>query len=188
MYSHIYDIISLVGKLGSGAFGTMWRVECMLKNDPAAKQVIKTDVGETPTSIDKMKTLLVDLNVGMMVSWLIEWDIKDEKRKGINFKAPNLIPYLDVITIPDSHTRFPYSAMLILMPICNGDLTDIIDEFNPQFVADELIRLWMNHISSALEYLHNQDIVHLDIKPPNVFFRASRRKSGRRMEAPHLTM
>ena len=166
-YSHRYDVISFGQRLGSGSFGTVWKVLCRLKNDQAAQpeffacKIIKPNAGKSPVSIATMMKLLMDVNTGMMVSWMTRY----------GQTQPNLIPYLDVITIPDSHTRFPYSAMLILMPICQGDLTDILGIFAPNYLPHQLIQLWMNHICNGLKYLHDNDIVHLDIKPCNILVR-----------------
>ena len=163
--SHRYYIINFWKNLSSGTFGTVWSVECMKKNDPNATQtellackIIKLETEKIEASIRVTRLILMDLQIGMMLSWLT----RDGQRQ------PNLIPYHDVITIPDEQTRFPFSAMLVLMPICHGDLCQLFNAFHPQFLPHPVIKRWMNHISSAVQFLHERDIVHLDIKPGNI--------------------
>ena len=166
-YSNRCDIYYFFNRLSAGASGTVWRVECRPKNNPAAEpeilacKVMKPKTLQLAASIRNMRLILMDLQIGMMLSWLT----RDGQRQ------PNLIPYLDVITIPDQKTHFPFSAMLVLMPMCHGDLDKLISVFAPQFLPHPVIKRWISHISSALQFLHQRDIVHLDIKAENILVR-----------------
>lgn len=166
--SHKYDI-DFGNKLSSGGFGTVWQVECRLKNSPSAQsevlacKVIKPVPRKIPGTIEVMRMLLTDINMGMKLSWLAYRDTTEE-----GYTPPNLIRYLDVIAIPDDQTHFPFSALLILMPMCQGDLNTILTNFFPQSIPHLIVQRWMKQISGAVSYMHQHDIVHLDIKPGNI--------------------
>ena len=78
----------------------------------------------------------------------------------------NIIPYLEVITIPDEQTHFPFSTTLIFMPLCHGDMTDMLTHIGT--FTTRMCQHWMRQITPAVRYLHERDIVHLDIKPENI--------------------
>ena len=81
----------------------------------------------------------------------------------------NMVHIIDVICVPDSRTHFPFSSILMLMELCNGDLIDL-GEISGDFIGPEVCRKWMRDITNALLYMHSRNAVHLDIKPDNIMF------------------
>lgn len=81
----------------------------------------------------------------------------EEFKSVFNLKHPHILNAMHYGRVEGS----PY----LVMPYCsNGSALKLISEIG----EDELAKM-MNHISSALEYLHNQKepIIHHDIKPDN---------------------
>ena len=64
-------------------------------------------------------------------------------------KHENVVQMLDVVHIPHTQTRFPFSTVLLLMEFC---------------------------VSSGLKFMNNQNMVHFDIKPKNILFRRTQQK------------
>ena len=84
-------------------------------------------------------------------------------------KHKNLVKYYDTIAIPDTKTGFPYSTVLVLTELCDGDL-----EFSGVPLPLYFCRKWMRDIALGVQYLHNdRNMAHLDIKPQNIMFQFS---------------
>ena len=52
------------------------------------------------------------------------------------------------------------------MPLCHGDMTDMLTHIGT--FTTRMCQHWMRQITPAVRYLHERDIVHLDIKPENI--------------------
>ncbi|CAL1292200.1 unnamed protein product [Larinioides sclopetarius] len=76
-----------------------------------------------------------------------------------------ILPLIEYITL-DNCTVF-------IMPAMRKDLWMCVNE--PQFYQDELsfglCRIWLGDVATALDYLHNQHLCHLDLKLDNVFLK-----------------
>ena len=79
-------------------------------------------------------------------------------------KHKNLVKYYDTISIPDTKTKFPYSTVLVLMELCDGDLDQVIELWGLPLPLD-FCRKWMRDIALGVQYLHtDRNMAHLDIK------------------------
>ena len=187
-YSNKYEIVKWERKISMGAFGNVWEVRCRrvgvqnAQQERMACKVIKAVTGginqKTMTMMEGIRLLVKDINIGMWLSWVTqnmpETIEEGEQATGGEVKEirPNIIRYLDVITIPDQTTYFPYSATLILMPLCQGNLNDMVERFrsrqDSKFLSIPMCKHWMKQMSEAVAFLHKNNIVHLDIKPQNI--------------------
>ena len=82
----------------------------------------------------------------------------------------NIVQLIDLIAIPDSQTYFPYSTVLILMELCDGDLVGIYEACS-SIIPLEICYKWMKDIASGLLYMHEKNMTHMDIKPANILFK-----------------
>ena len=91
-------------------------------------------------------------------------------------KHENIVQMLDVVHIPDTETRFPFSTVLLLMELCHGDLSQVSKVCDKTLVPLVVVKKMMRNVSSGLKFMHNQNMVHFDIKPKNILFRWSPQK------------
>ena len=82
----------------------------------------------------------------------------------------NIVQLIDLIAIPDSQTYFPYSTVLILMELCDGDLVGIYEACS-SIIPLEICYKWMKDIASGLLFMHEKNMTHMDIKPGNILFK-----------------
>lgn len=81
----------------------------------------------------------------------------------MSFSHPNIVR-----TLAASSTELPLSSRLIVMEFAgNKTLRNIIND--EKELIDEKRRLKFGlHLGSALEFLHEREIAHLDVKPANI--------------------
>uniref|UniRef100_M4BHJ8 Protein kinase domain-containing protein n=1 Tax=Hyaloperonospora arabidopsidis (strain Emoy2) TaxID=559515 RepID=M4BHJ8_HYAAE len=76
----------------------------------------------------------------------------------------------NIVALHDSF-RQKEKAYLVLENCVGGDLFDFINENGGMDERDA--KALFRHIASAIDHCHDQGVVHLDIKPENLFFKAS---------------
>jgi len=89
-------------------------------------------------------------------------NIKREMDIMRDLNHPNIVSALEIIDDPDSDDIF-----LVLEYVEGGTLTQYLNEDNPL----PLCRSFVRDILKGLEYLHNQRIIHGDIKPDNILIK-----------------
>ncbi len=130
----------IVGFIGSGAMADVYRTHDPEINRSAALKLLKKDH-------------LVDREY-------LNRFLKEAKAAGV-LTHPNIVTVYDVGKIDDS----PY----IMMELLEGcTLTEFLLNKN-ELPIKTLISISMQ-IASALDYAHNQGVVHRDIKPDNIIF------------------
>ena len=156
-YSYIFGNIQFIRALSAGTYGAVWLVQCHRREvygtwDLLACKVIKAITGGINpahmTMLNGMRLLVQDINACM----------------GLDHR--NIVRYLDVITIPDETTHFPYSTILILMPLCHGDVFNMLECIN--LLTVNIAYDLLEQMTRAIRYIHKLNIVHLDIKPENI--------------------
>ncbi|XP_054167568.1 uncharacterized protein LOC128964938 [Oppia nitens] len=167
-HSDQWQNIEFVRQLGSGSFGTVWEVTTRqkLKKD-GLRKIMFWQKWENLRLACKVMTYFYNGrgNIRSCVNILLA----DMQRLQF-LKHDNIVKYVDFIGIPDPLTGFPYSRVLMLMELCNGDINSFIRSTN--YMSEKEIVKWLRHIAKALVYLHNDNrMVHLDIKPLNILYK-----------------
>jgi serine/threonine protein kinase len=75
------------------------------------------------------------------------------------FKHEHIVRYIDVV-ISDSHIN------LVLEYIESGSLASVVEKFG--VFPEQLVAIYMEQVLQGLHYLHSHNIIHRDIKGPNI--------------------
>lgn len=132
---------TILKRLGSGSFGMVYKVRRMTDNKIyALKQVL--------TSSDAL----------------------NEVRLLASLNHTNIIKFYNAIPYYDTKSR-KNTLSIILEYATRGDLAKLINKYKKSNRLISEVRIWnyCYQISSALNYLHNQGILHRDLKAANCF-------------------
>ena len=141
------DLYTKYERLGRGGFGYVFKVEHNPTKEILAVKEIR-DVGDLSPSFKN----LVDTELSIMKSCVHE----------------------NIVQLREHF--FENDTVYIIMEICpNGDLRAAIKaqkSTNKPFNQGKLL-VWFFQILKAVVYLHNEKIIHRDIKPQNILLSAS---------------
>ena len=134
----VYETIRLLGR---GAFGDVNLVKCIENNRLFA-----------------MKTIFTEREV----------DMKDTLRE-VRFLRMNRHPC--IIDVHDGFMTSQPRMLFIVMPYCEGgDLDSVIKaaKKNKSIIQEDKIIKWIIQIGLGLHFLHENGVVHRDLKPNNI--------------------
>ena len=134
----IYEIVRLLGR---GAFGDVNLVKCIEDNRLFA-----------------MKTIFTEREI----------DMKDTLHE-VRFLRQNRHPC--IIDVHDGFMTSQPRMLFIVMPYCEGgDLDAVIKNTkkSKQNLSEEKILKWSVQIGLAMHFLHENGVVHRDLKPNNI--------------------
>lgn len=89
----------------------------------------------------------------------------------------NIVKRMEVLHLKDPVSGFEPIHVLIFMELMEGDLKRLIYGTNRGRMTERETLLWLRQVVSALWYLHNKNISHLDLKPNNILY-STRRERG----------
>jgi serine/threonine protein kinase len=159
-YRNNYNQISM---LGQGAFGTVYKVFHKLERKYyAMKKIFLTEyIIDEKNNLLNETYLYCNFNHKNIVKYKTSW-IASDLQSIVEFN--NIIDINDMEPINNS-----CQILFIQMELCNFTL----DEYFLTQMFDDSIKkriLYFIDILNGLQYLHNNSIIHRDIKPNNIFF------------------
>ncbi|XP_054155458.1 serine/threonine-protein kinase STK11-like [Oppia nitens] len=153
--------IQVQRKIMGGSFGEVWRVRMGPGNNYMAMKIlqIKQFIGKYGSLTEAMRMMLRDV----------------ESVRGL--RHPNMVSVENVLHVRDDRTGFRAVYSFIFMELCDGDMLDEMDKL-PGDVYDEVgAHRWFKQIIEGLDYLHQNRVAHLDIKPDNILFKLQPRRA-----------
>lgn len=127
--------------LGSGGFGTVY--EASYKGETVALKQLHTNTKNKKAAMQSFRS--------------------ETRAEVLGFCHPNIVRTLFI----SQSTTIEDSPFLIMEYIENKTLQHLLDD--PDEIIDDARRIrFAFEIASALEYIHEQNVAHLDLKPVNV--------------------
>jgi len=104
--------------------------------------------------------VIKELKPGFFKSELVREKFIEEANRYLYLDHPNIVKLKDFIDLKDRQ-------YLVMEYIEGNDLSDYINKISGPLPLFN-IALIMNEVLSALYYVHEKDLIHLDIKPSNI--------------------
>jgi serine/threonine protein kinase len=159
-----------VRRIGKGSYGEVWSVKATLERErrldsgQTQKEKVTLDLACKILALEKFLNYLdIKKAVFMIVK---EADIHRKLNHEIVVKVE------EFIQIYDDVSEFPRSIYIYLfIELCDGVLSHLIRTSPENRLSEDKAREWFKQISKGMRYLHEQNIVHLDLKPNNILFK-----------------
>ncbi|XP_054159350.1 serine/threonine-protein kinase 33-like [Oppia nitens] len=152
-------------ELGSGGFGKVWKItaERLVKDDQGNYKEV--DLACKILSLAKFTHFYPQASVKQVVDLLL-----GEAQLHSTLKHRNIVTTEQLFYIHDITTGFPFCRCIQLMELCDGDLEQYLER-NPNRKLDEKEGRWvLRDYASGLQYLHQNNICHLDLKVHNIMY------------------
>ena len=99
-------------------------------------------------------------------------DLQFEAKMLMPLQHMNIVSYIDDFIHFEDYNMHQSYSYIIIMEYCNGgDLTDKINKAqlkNKPFTENQIME-WFCQLCLAVKYIHNKNVIHRDIKSPNLF-------------------
>ncbi|KAG8861075.1 serine/threonine protein kinase, CMGC, CDC2/CDK sub [Serendipita sp. 411] len=137
----------LMQKLGEGTFGEVHQAR---PRDPA-----KSGTGDLALK----RIIMHSEKEGMPITALREIKIL----KALNH--PNIVKVLDIVVMP--RTPKDTGSVYVVFPYMDHDLSGLLENKSVQ-LSQSHIKLYMKQLLEGVEYMHDNHIIHRDIKAANI--------------------
>ena len=115
-----------------------------------------------PLKSSNYQLYVSDSSIGKVV-------LKQFNKNALSFSRESRIYSLSHPNISSPLTSFHHSqhSFIVSKFYENGDLYTLINKINTP-LPEKLVRAWLSQLLNAIEFLHNNKLAHLDIKPENI--------------------
>jgi tRNA A-37 threonylcarbamoyl transferase component Bud32 len=137
----------VLGKLGSGAFGEVYRARDTVLGREVAIKRIRLDVFAEPTQLEEVnKRFLREAQVASQL------------------RHPNVVTTHDIVSAP--------TMSFIVMELVTGETLAKLLQSKGRLSLMETLD-FLSQVAAALDYAHKNHVVHRDVKPANIMIEPS---------------
>jgi hypothetical protein len=136
----------LVAAIGRGGFGEVFRAEELLPNGAAIREVA-------------LKILSPDSDIG---AWA------EEAKLLASFSHPSLVTILAAGLLAVEHDGASVPVPFVAMELLDGETLGAVLARRGK-IPWRRVLAWARDVASALDLIHTRGVVHLDLKPSNLF-------------------
>lgn len=156
--NHLHNSI-VVSCLGEGTFGNVKLYKCKEKNLSETGELLECNKCFVVKQIKNKKHYFWDINKNKTEDCKIKKALLNEFTIGSLLHHPNIRETLDIDLIDNC----------IIFEYCNGNtLFDYIINSKIDFYVDIKLQDYFKQIICAIEYIHENNIAHLDLKLENI--------------------
>lgn len=156
--THLHNSI-VISCLGKGSFGNVKLYKCKDKNISNTGQILECDKCFVVKQIKSKKHFFWQFDKTKIEDCKIKKALLNEFTIGSLLHHPNIRETLDIDLI--------YNC--IIFEYCNGNtLFNYIINSKIDFYTDKKLQDYFTQIISAVEYIHNNNVAHLDLKLENI--------------------
>ncbi len=151
----------LVRLLGSGGMGEVYLMQDMRVNRQVAIKVIRSESTPYPDSTAAKDAARL---------------FQREARAIAALEHPNILPLYDF----GEETRDGKTITYMVMPYCTeGTLASWLHQRDSDLLSPQDIAYLVEQAADALQYAHDHEVIHLDVKPSNFLLRSNRKNPNR---------
>jgi len=151
----------LVRLLGSGGMGEVYLMQDMRVNRQVAIKVIRSESTPYPDSTAAKDAARL---------------FQREARAIAALEHPNILPLYDF----GEETRDGKTITYMVMPYCTeGTLASWLHQRGSDLLSPQDIAYLVEQAADALQYAHDHEVIHLDVKPSNFLLRSNRKNPNR---------
>jgi serine/threonine protein kinase len=147
--------------LGSGGMGEVYLMQDMRVNRQVAIKVIRSESTPYPDSTAAKDAARL---------------FQREARAIAALEHPNILPLYDF----GEETRDGKTITYMVMPYSTeGTLASWLHQRGSELLSPQVIAYLVEQAADALQYAHDHEVIHLDVKPSNFLLRSNRKKPNR---------
>ena len=144
-----------------GEYKTIWRI----KEGGCGEVFLAEKEGEIKKKAYILKTFLNNDNNDINLE-ILKNEIKILKEINPNVEHP--IPFIPAVYWPDKDENINTTSYYVIDYFSHGNLLDYIEKSNG--LSEKLAKMIFKKIVERIQFCHNKNICHLDIKPANIVF------------------